>query len=307
MFTDIVGSTALAASDGDEALRGAVATHESVVTAAAEAHSYGFKKSTGDGWLLTFDRVEDAIRAALNISDEHEGGEFGVRLALHVGDVAYEHGDISGLAVNLAARLLASDEAQVGGGWASGSVAVASTVVEVTFVSKGKIEAKGFSSRVPIFRMIRGEGDELFSWSAWEFPDDDAWGPYHVSQLVRDYEHSIANWDEMLKLNAINGEPFAAFFHEVYGVELELSWRELNWGEEVVKKELERLPEPRDGFALAERHGIWFHPIPHDLLAAAMNVTPEALSEMLKAATAMLRERRTDVTERLERFRDPFP
>ena len=131
-------------------------------------------------------------------------------------------------------------------------------------------------------------------------------GPYHVSALVRDYEHSIANWDEILKLSAINGEPFAAFFHEVYGVELALSGRELMWGEEVVKKELARLPEPRYGFALAERHGIWFHPIPHDLLAAAMNVTPEALSETLKAATAMLRERRTDVTERLERLRDPF-
>ena len=168
-------STALAATEGDEALRAAVATHESVVTAASEAHNHRFKKSTGDGWLLTFDRVEDAIRAALCISDEHEGCEFGVRLALHVGDVAYEGGDVSGLAVNLAARLLGSNEAKIGGVWASGSVAVASTVADVTFVSRGRFEAKGFSSRVPIFQMIRGEGDELFSWSAWEFPDDDSW------------------------------------------------------------------------------------------------------------------------------------
>jgi pimeloyl-ACP methyl ester carboxylesterase len=70
-------------------------------------------KTTGDGLIVVFTSVQDAVRAALAIQtamQEREGGtdearRILYRIGINLGDVVFEDGDVFGDAVNVAARL----------------------------------------------------------------------------------------------------------------------------------------------------------------------------------------------------------
>ena len=65
LFTDIVDSTPLAASLGDEAWSALIDEHNDRVHRQVVAHGGHEVKSTGDGFLVAFDETEAAIRCAL--------------------------------------------------------------------------------------------------------------------------------------------------------------------------------------------------------------------------------------------------
>jgi class 3 adenylate cyclase len=106
LFTDIVESTQRAAQLGDEAWTTALAAHDRIV----EQHVISWRgdvvKFTGDGVLATFDGPARAIECACAIRDAVEGIGLSIRVGLHTGEIEKSDGDIHGIAVHVAARIM---------------------------------------------------------------------------------------------------------------------------------------------------------------------------------------------------------
>jgi class 3 adenylate cyclase len=105
MFTDIVGSTDLAASVGDGRWSAILAEHNRVVREQLERFRGREVKTTGDGFLAAFDGPARAIRCAKAISSAVHGAGVDVRAGLHTGEVELLDGDLGGIAVHIAARV----------------------------------------------------------------------------------------------------------------------------------------------------------------------------------------------------------
>jgi predicted ATPase/class 3 adenylate cyclase/DNA-binding NarL/FixJ family response regulator len=111
LFTDIEGSTQLWEQQAD-AMRAALARHDSLLRSAVEDHGGILVKTTGDGLLAVFHTGVDAVVAALAIqhaigaeSWDQAIGRLRVRIGLLTGAAEARDGDYYGPAVNRAARL----------------------------------------------------------------------------------------------------------------------------------------------------------------------------------------------------------
>jgi class 3 adenylate cyclase len=107
LFTDIVGSTERAAELGDARWRAVLERHDEVTRGRVRDAGGVAIKSTGDGFLATFDGPAAAIRCAEAIRDALAGDGIRIRAGLHTGEVERIGTDIGGLAVHLAARVCA--------------------------------------------------------------------------------------------------------------------------------------------------------------------------------------------------------
>lgn len=108
LFTDIVGSTEEAARLGDRRWNDLLDAHHRAIRAVIERHGGIEIDTAGDGFLVTFDGPERAIRAALEARDAVHSVGLRIRAGLHTGEVIRAEHDISGLAVHLGARVAAS-------------------------------------------------------------------------------------------------------------------------------------------------------------------------------------------------------
>jgi class 3 adenylate cyclase len=107
LFTDIVGSTERARRVGDAAWRLTLESHDRIAWKTINGHRGRVVKSTGDGLLVTFGIPSDAVECAASLRRELAGIGVLIRGGLHAGEVVVrEDGDVSGLAVNLAARVV---------------------------------------------------------------------------------------------------------------------------------------------------------------------------------------------------------
>lgn len=141
LFTDIVGSTELAARLGDRAWRGLLERHDSLVRRQLGLYRGREVKTIGDGFLATFDGPARAIRCACALRDDLEGIGVEVRAGIHTGEVELIGEDIGGMAVNIGAR--------IGALAGAGEVLVSSTVRELVvgsgleFADRGAQPLKG--------------------------------------------------------------------------------------------------------------------------------------------------------------------
>jgi class 3 adenylate cyclase len=141
MFTDIVGSTKRAAELGDRRWRDLVETHDRLVRARLERYRGREVKTLGDGFLATFDGPGRAIRCAGEVREAVRSVGLEVRAGLHTGEVELAGDDISGIAVNIGAR--------VGAKAGPGEVLVSQTVKDlvagsgVQFEDRGEHDLKG--------------------------------------------------------------------------------------------------------------------------------------------------------------------
>ena len=112
LFTDIVDSTPMAASLGDERWGELIDHHNARVRRHIKKTNGTEVKCTGDGFLVAFDETEDAIRCAQAAMESIAGLGLDLRAGVHVGEVSRmgSH-DLSGLAVHFAQRLCARAEA----------------------------------------------------------------------------------------------------------------------------------------------------------------------------------------------------
>ena len=117
MFTDIVGSTNLLETIGDEAWEDVVRWHDDALRSAIESHGGDVVHTTGDGFFATFSDVTTAASSAVAIqrllADHRRMHGFApqVRIGLHAAEATVIADDYAGLGVHQAARVGALAEA----------------------------------------------------------------------------------------------------------------------------------------------------------------------------------------------------
>ena len=152
MFTDIVGSTELAAEMGDDRWLDLQSHHDRVVRASLERFRGKLVKFTGDGVLATFDGPNRAILSALAIQGELQHIGVDIRAGLHTGEVEHRDGDLGGIAVNIASRVM--DKAEAGGVMVSRTVHDLVAGSTLNFDSKGTFSLKGVPGSWELFEVL---------------------------------------------------------------------------------------------------------------------------------------------------------
>ena len=107
LFTDIVGSTDVAARIGDGRWQNLLAAHNEAARVAIDGYGGIEVKTTGDGFLARFDAPARALACARAIRSATASLGLEIRAAVHTGEVELVGDDIRGLAVHLASRILA--------------------------------------------------------------------------------------------------------------------------------------------------------------------------------------------------------
>lgn len=114
LAADVVGYSRLAGSDEDRTLARLRALRSDVIDPTIAVHAGRVVKRTGDGVLVEFRSVVDAVRCAIEVQNGMVERNVGLpperriefRIGIHLGDVVEESdGDLMGDGVNIAARL----------------------------------------------------------------------------------------------------------------------------------------------------------------------------------------------------------
>ena len=154
LFTDIVGSTELAARLGDTAWRELLERHHAIVRREL-ARFHGRELDTaGDGFFAAFDGPARAVQAAAAIRDGLRTIDLNVRAGLHTGECEVSDGKIVGIAVSIGARI-----SSLAG---PGEVLVSSTVKDLVagsglrFEDRGEHQLKGVPDTWHLFALASG-------------------------------------------------------------------------------------------------------------------------------------------------------
>jgi predicted ATPase/class 3 adenylate cyclase len=110
LFTDIEGSTQLW-ENHPEAMKSALAKHDSLLGDIFRIHNGQIIKTTGDGFHVVFETATDAVQAAIHSQqalqkDTWDEATIKVRMGLHTGEAELRDGDYFGQTLNLAARIM---------------------------------------------------------------------------------------------------------------------------------------------------------------------------------------------------------
>ncbi len=153
LFTDLVDSTQRAVNLGDEQWRDLLDVHDLVVQQCVLHHGGRVVKYTGDGVLALLPSATAALETAESIRQQLIERELRIRVGVHVGDVDLRGDDVSGVAVNIAARIMgraASDEVLV-----SSSARLATLGSGLLFDDLGEVELKGIPEPFTLHRWAR--------------------------------------------------------------------------------------------------------------------------------------------------------
>ncbi|MFL5974080.1 MAG: LuxR C-terminal-related transcriptional regulator [Solirubrobacterales bacterium] len=152
LFTDIVRSTRRAIELGDRAWADLLARHHQLVERELARHGGRRVCSTGDGVLATFDAPAKALRCALALIEDARALGLQLRAGAHTGECELRDGDVSGIAVHIAARVQAAAR--------PGEVLVSRTVNDLVagsglaFADRGPHVLKGVPGEWPLFAVV---------------------------------------------------------------------------------------------------------------------------------------------------------
>lgn len=150
LFTDIVSSTEKAASLGDREWSSLLKTHDGIVNTEIGRHGGREVKHTGDGSLSMFEGPARAARCWLTIADRLRGIGIAIRGGLHTSEVEVVDGDVRGLGVHIAARLI--EAASPGELLVSSVVRDLSVGSGLEFVDRGHHQLKGVPGEWQLYR-----------------------------------------------------------------------------------------------------------------------------------------------------------
>jgi len=100
LFTDIVDSTKRAVELGDRRWREVRGEHDAIVRAALGRFRGREVKTTGDGFLATFDGPARGVRCAQAVRDELRSLGIAIRCGLHTGEIELMGNDVGGIGVH---------------------------------------------------------------------------------------------------------------------------------------------------------------------------------------------------------------
>jgi class 3 adenylate cyclase len=152
LFTDIVGSTRRAEELGDAAWGRLLAEHHDAVRSQLEIWKGKEVKTTGDGFLATFDSPARAVQCARSVRDVVRRLGLEIRAGIHTGECEVTKTDVAGIAVHVAARIQALAE--------PGEVLVSSTVRDLVagsglrFFDRDRHELKGIEGEWQLFALV---------------------------------------------------------------------------------------------------------------------------------------------------------
>jgi len=152
LFTDIVGSTAMAASLGDHRWGEVVQKHHATVRAMLGRYGGSEIDTAGDGFFASFDGPARAVRCALKIKDAVRPLGVEIRAGVHTGEVQMVDGKLAGLTVTIGSR--------VGARASPSEVLVSQTVKDLVagsgliFEDSGEHELKGVPDRWHLYRVV---------------------------------------------------------------------------------------------------------------------------------------------------------
>ena len=135
MFTDIVDSTKRAEALGDRHWRSLLDFHEAAARDVVGTNGGHLIEFTGDGLLATFDGPGRAIVCAEILQDQLARADLHIRSGIHTGEVELRGDGLSGIAVHLAARVMAFAEAD--------EILVSGTVKDLVIGSEMQFQDRG--------------------------------------------------------------------------------------------------------------------------------------------------------------------
>jgi adenylate cyclase len=161
LAADVVGYSRLMGAD-EEGTLAELKVRRGLVDPKIAEHRGRIVKTTGDGILVEFSSVVDALRCAVEIqceiaksnADVPQDKRIEFRIGIHQGDVVIESGDIFGDGVNVAARL--ENLAEPGGICVSGRVQEdAVGKLDIAFEDMGEQQLKNIGRPVRVYRVSR--------------------------------------------------------------------------------------------------------------------------------------------------------
>jgi class 3 adenylate cyclase len=141
LFTDIVGSTALASSLGDVRWLDLLEEHNRIVRSQLERFRGREIKMTGDGCVAIFDGPARAVACAMGIVEQVSAIGLALRAGIHTGEVELRSGDIGGVGVHIASRVM--NQAETGGILVSATVKDLVVGSGMEFIPFGSFDLKG--------------------------------------------------------------------------------------------------------------------------------------------------------------------
>src|SRR5690242_17158491 len=154
-FIDIVGSTALATELGDARWRELLTRFRRVVRGELKRFGGREQDTAGNGFFATFTEPAQALRAAVFIAGAVQELGVDVRTGIHTGETEEIDGNVGGIAVHVAARVM--------GLAGPAEVLVTSTVRDLvsgsdaTFDDRGLHELKGVEGSRHVFALTAVE------------------------------------------------------------------------------------------------------------------------------------------------------
>ncbi|WP_171181651.1 adenylate/guanylate cyclase domain-containing protein [Ruegeria sp. HKCCD8929] len=168
LAADVVGFSHMVEREETDTLLRQKTIMKSIVDPAIELHEGRIIKTTGDGFLAEFPSVFSAANCAIELqrsiqasqAENVEEKQFRYRMAVHIGDVVADEGDLFGDGVNVVSRLEAF---AAPGGIVVSDVArkLLQKQLPVRFVSEGKKQLKNISEPVRIYHISLGDTGEV--------------------------------------------------------------------------------------------------------------------------------------------------
>ena len=149
-----MASTERAAELGDRRWRELLGVHDDLGRRLVEQWGGRVVKTTGDGLLATFDGPGRAIGCAAALRDQLDDIDLQIRAGLHAGEVELRGDDVGGIAVHLAARIMAEAD--------PGEVLVSRTVRDLVagsdraLADRGTRQLKGVEGAWQLFAVTDG-------------------------------------------------------------------------------------------------------------------------------------------------------
>jgi class 3 adenylate cyclase/pimeloyl-ACP methyl ester carboxylesterase len=154
LFTDIVDSTATAATMGDASWKALIEQHDRIARGIVARFRGTFVRGTGDGLLATFDGPARGVRCAEALVEAMRSLGIDVRAGLHTGEIEHGGNDLAGIAVHIGARV--GSMAKPGEVWVSSTVKDLTAGSGLAFEDRGEHELKGVPDRWRLYRVGSG-------------------------------------------------------------------------------------------------------------------------------------------------------
>ena len=155
LFTDIENSTKQMTEMGDIQWSEKMNEHDEIMKSTIESLNGKLVKNTGDGVLAVFDGPARSIESAISSIARLSEIDLKIRCSLHIGEVIWRNDDITGIAVNIAARAL--DKCPANGVIITKNLRDLLGLSKFSVISMGDFSLKGLEGNWELFKVENGQ------------------------------------------------------------------------------------------------------------------------------------------------------